>query len=120
MMNRAVVADDDYSSLTLWYPGGVRADSVQATDRLIERNAVITGTKGSIFLPDFQHAVKMTVQSLDKEAWDVELPVEINGFEYEIREVSHMNEEWPLRGRGKELQPDTQPSGQHSADPADG
>lgn len=79
---------DDYSSLTLWYPGGVRADSVQATDRLIERNAVITGTKGSIFLPDFQHAVKMTVQPLDKEAWDVELPVEINGFEYEIREVS--------------------------------
>ena len=49
---------------------------------------MITGIKGSIFLPDFQHAVKMTVQPLDKEAWDVELPVEINGFEYEIREVS--------------------------------
>ncbi len=79
---------DDYSSLTLWYPDHVRVDSVQATDRLIERNAVITGTGGSIFLPDFQHAVKMTVRPADGEEWDVELPVEINGFEYEIREAS--------------------------------
>ena len=44
---------DDYSSLTLWYPGGVRADSVQATDRLIERNAVITGTKEAFSFPIF-------------------------------------------------------------------
>lgn len=81
---------DDYSSLTLHYPGNITVHSVQATDRVMERTAVIRGTKGSIFLPDFQHAVSMTVRPLNGEACEMEFPVEINGFEYEIRETSRL------------------------------
>ena len=79
---------DEYSSLHLCYPGGRTADSVQTIGQELERNAVITGTKGEIFLPDFQHAQSMTVRPADGEAYTVEMPFEINGFEYEVREVS--------------------------------
>ena len=78
----------EYSSLHLCYPGGRTADSVQTIGQELERNAVITGTKGEIFLPDFQHAQSMTVRPADGEAYTVEMPFEINGFEYEVREVS--------------------------------
>lgn len=37
---------------------------------------------------DFQHAVSMTVKPDNDEEYTVESPVDINGFEYEIREVS--------------------------------
>ena len=47
---------DDYSRLVLTYPGGCKAESVQTIGQELERNARIAGTKGSIFLPDFQHA----------------------------------------------------------------
>ena len=53
-----------------------------------ERNARIVGTKGSIFLPDFQHAETMTLEVEGKEPEVIRCPVDINGFEYEIREAS--------------------------------
>ena len=54
----------------------------------LERNARIVGTKGSIFLPDFQHAETMTLEVEGKEPEVIRCPVDINGFEYEIREAS--------------------------------
>ena len=36
----------------------------------------------------FQHAQSMTVRPADGEAYTVGMPFEINGFEYEVREVS--------------------------------
>ena len=45
---------DDYSRLALTYPGGCMAESVQTIGQELERNARIVGTKGRIFLPDFQ------------------------------------------------------------------
>ena len=57
-------------------------------DGLLERNARIVGTKGSIFLPDFQHAETMTLEVEGKEPEVIRCPVDINGFEYEIREAS--------------------------------
>ena len=74
--------------LTLTYPGGCKAESVQTIGQELERNARILGTKGSIFLPDFQHAETMTLEMEGKEPEVVRCPVDINGFEYEIREAS--------------------------------
>ena len=71
-----------------WYPGGCRAESVQTIGQELERNAHIVGTKGSIFLPDFQHAETMTLEVEGKEPEGIRCPVDINGFEYEIREAS--------------------------------
>lgn len=94
---------DDYSRLVFTYSGGCTAESVQTIGSVLERNATITGTKGSVFLKDFQHATEMSIrlnnQEEDKEVQKetgkegreeikVECPVEINGFEYEIREAS--------------------------------
>ena len=79
---------DDYSRLVLTYPGGCRAESVQTIGQELERNARILGTKGSIFLPDFQHAETMTLEVEGKEPEVIRCPVDINGFEYEIREAS--------------------------------
>ena len=79
---------DDYSSLALTYPGGCMAESVQTIGQELERNARIVGTKGSIFLPDFQHAETMTLEVEGKEPEGIRCPVDINGFEYGIREAS--------------------------------
>ena len=79
---------DDYSRLALTYPGGCMAESVQTIGQELERNARILGTKGSIFLPDFQHAETMTLEVEGKEPEVIRCPVDINGFEYEIREAS--------------------------------
>jgi len=79
---------DDYSRLLLTYPDGCTAESVQTIGQELERNARIVGTKGSIFLPDFQHAETMTLEVKGEEPEVIQCPVDINGFEYEIREVS--------------------------------
>ena len=79
---------DDYSCLALTYPGGCKAESVQTIGQELERNARIIATKGSIFLPDFQHAETMTLEVEGKEPEIIRCPVDINGFEYEIRETS--------------------------------
>lgn len=79
---------DDYSVLQLVYPGGRTAQCIQTIGMKIDRHAAIFGTKGSIYIDDFQHAVSMTVKPDNDEEYTVESPVDINGFEYEIREVS--------------------------------
>lgn len=53
----------------------------------IPRNAAIYGTKGNIFLEDFQHADKMRVCVNGEEPQEFDFPIEMGGFEYEIREV---------------------------------
>ena len=74
--------------LVLTYPGGCKAESIQTIGQELERNARIVGTKGSVFLPDFQHAETMTLEVEGKEPEVIRCPVDINGFEYEIREAS--------------------------------
>ena len=79
---------DDYSCLHLTYPGGCTAESIQTIGCELERNARIVGTKGSIFLPDFQHAEQMMLEVDGEAPRVIRCPVEINGFEYEVREAS--------------------------------
>ena len=66
----------------------VRQNQSRQLGRNLKRNARIEGTKGGIFLPDFQHAETMILEVEGKEPETIECPVDINGFEYEIREVS--------------------------------
>lgn len=79
---------DEYSKLLFTYSDGATAESVQTIGEELERNATIIGTKGSVFLEDFQHAQSMTVRLENGEETVLDYPEEINGFEYQIREVS--------------------------------
>ncbi|MGN0707088.1 MAG: Gfo/Idh/MocA family protein [Faecalibacterium sp.] len=79
---------DDFSRLELEYPCGCRAQSVQAIGQELVRNARIVGTKGSVFLPDFQHAQQMVLELNGQAPRTLDFPEEINGFEYQIRESS--------------------------------
>ena len=78
---------DEYSRITLWYPCGAEAELITTIGTALPREGEITGTKGRIFLPDFQNAERMTVYTGDT-AEDVSMPFEATGFEYEIRESS--------------------------------
>ena len=79
---------DEFSALQLAYPNGATAHSVQTIGMDLERHAAIFGTKGIIRLEDFQHAHHMTVRKYDGESYEVNCPVDINGFEYQIREAA--------------------------------
>lgn len=79
---------DDFSTILLSYPGGRTATVTTCIGMDMPREAVIFGTKGSILLEDFQHAERMTVRPEGQEAYVVEMPFDVNGFEYQIREVS--------------------------------
>lgn len=78
---------DDFSTILLRYPGGKSAVVTTSIGINMTRYAIVYGTKGSIALDDFQHAEKLTVQVEGECACVIDLPKEINGFEYQIREV---------------------------------
>lgn len=79
---------DDFSTIMLEYPGGQTAAVTTSIGMAMPREAVIFGTKGAIRLPDYQMAQSMTVQPYDGESYEIAIPFEVNGFEYQIREVS--------------------------------
>lgn len=79
---------DAYSRLLLRYPSGCVALSTQAIGQELTRNAWITCERGSIFVPDFQHAARMVVLREGESPEMVRCPFEYNGFEYQIREAS--------------------------------
>lgn len=79
---------DDFSAILLEYPGGRTASITTAIGMDIPREAAVYGTRGAITLPDYQKAEIMTVRPYEGEAYEVKIPFEVNGFEYQIREVS--------------------------------
>lgn len=90
---------DDFSNITLRYEKSGSADGTTEYGRYataniitsigldIPRNAAVYGTKGNIFLDDFQHADRMKVCVSGEEPQEYSFPIEMGGFEYEIREV---------------------------------
>lgn len=78
---------DDFSTILLRYAGGKSACVTTSIGINMARAAVVYGTKGSIALDDFQHARKLHVYLGDGTCRTLEFPEEINGFEYQIREV---------------------------------
>lgn len=79
---------DDFSSILLNYPGGRTASVTTSIGMAMPREGVVYGTTGAIYLPDYQMAQKLEVRPYGKEPWEVSMPFEVNGFEYQIREVS--------------------------------
>ena len=79
---------DEFSVIQLNYPGGKTAQCLQTIGLQIERRAALYFEKAAIYLPDFQGAYSMTVKPLEGEPYERSCPAEINGFEYQIREVS--------------------------------
>ncbi len=79
---------DEFSAVLLEYPGGRSATVLTGFAADMPRNASVFGTEGEITLPDFQMAEKMTVRRYDGNVREVAIPFDVNGFEYEIREVN--------------------------------
>lgn len=79
---------DEFSVLQLEYDGGVTAQSMQAIGLQTERRAALFFDGATVYLPDFQGAYKMVVKPNDGEEFVAEFPAEINGFEYQLREVA--------------------------------
>lgn len=79
---------DDFSSILLEYPGGRTACVTTAIGLNMPREAAVFGTKGSISIPDHQHAEVMVVRPDNGDAYEVKMPFDVNGFEYQIREVN--------------------------------
>mgnify|MGYP002423529882 FL=1 len=79
---------DEFSVIQLRYPKGRTAHSLQTIGLQIERKAALYFDRASIYLPDFQGAYSMIVEPVDSDSYEVDSPPEINGFEYEVREVT--------------------------------
>ena len=79
---------DEFSVLQLEYDGGVTAQSMQAIGLQTERRAALFFDGATVYLHDFQGAYKMVVKPNDGEEFVAEFPAEINGFEYQLREVA--------------------------------
>lgn len=78
---------DDFSTMLLEYDKKT-ATIVTSIGMDIPRKAAIYGTKGAIYLDDFQHADELTVCPFDKEEYSLSFPISMGGFEYEIRHMS--------------------------------
>ncbi|HIX14998.1 MAG TPA: Gfo/Idh/MocA family oxidoreductase [Candidatus Hungatella pullicola] len=79
---------DDYSTILMKYPSGCTAAISTSIGMEMPRRAAVFGTKGMVELEDFQKAETMTVKIYGEEEYQVSLPFDINGFEYQIREAS--------------------------------
>lgn len=77
---------DDYSEIYFKYKNGTKAKSILSIGKDIDREVFIEGEKGSIYIPDFQHATKFILR-IDKKEEEYNFPFIINGFEYQINEV---------------------------------
>ncbi len=77
---------DDYSEINLSFKNGIKAKCVTTIGKEIKREAYINGTKGMIYIPDFQQnqCFKLIINNEEKE---YSYPFEINGFEYQIKEA---------------------------------
>lgn len=80
---------DEYSVVQLVYPSGKTANCLQTIGLNIERRAALYFDGASIYLPDFQGAYSMTVKPVEGDEYTLDFPPDINGFEYEIREVTN-------------------------------
>ena len=80
---------DLYCNVLLQYAGGQTANIFSAINLQTAITATITGTKGRIHIhsPWFK-AHQLTIELNNGEARTLSFPLELNGFEYEIREVT--------------------------------
>lgn len=79
---------DWFSHLTLRYPGDVEAAMTTTIGMELPRRGVVAGTEGRIVFDDFQMAQRFTLTPYGGEEQVFELPFDVNGFEYQIRETA--------------------------------
>ncbi len=82
-------ATDDYSSIIFKYKNGTIAAAITSIGIDLGKKALIQGSLGLILLDDFQQAQSFRIIKYDGTCKNIELPFDINGFEYEIREVEN-------------------------------
>ena len=78
---------DDFETMIFEYDNGKTATMTVSIGMKINKEGCIYGTKGCIYLPDFQKADKMSIEYHDGTSEEIDMPMEINGFEYQIRET---------------------------------
>lgn len=89
---------DEFETMIFEYEDGKTATLTVSIGMRIDKEGVIYGTLGSIKLPDFQKAEKMYINYYDGRSEVIDMPVEINGFEYQIREAVSSIQDRKLSG----------------------
>ena len=78
---------DEFSSILLQYSEGKSALVTTSIGIPMERTAVIYGTAGNIIIEDHQFLQRFIVKPNGREPYTIEIPFEVNGFEYQILET---------------------------------
>ncbi len=78
---------DETSEYFFSYPGGARAELFASFRKAVPHDAVLTGTKGSIRIPNFFHPSRMTITRTGCEPECIEVPYASTGYQYEAAEV---------------------------------
>lgn len=81
------VGTDSVSSMLLQYSTGQTAQLTAAIQTTLPTWGAVFGTGGRIEVPNFKNPPFIRVFPNGKEPYTVERPFDVNGFEYEIREV---------------------------------
>lgn len=79
---------DDFSTIMMKYGNGATAHIATVIGVDMPRNAAVFGSKGAIYLSDFQHADHLKVCINDGNSYEMDFPILMGGFEYEIREAT--------------------------------
>lgn len=87
---------DECVSINLEYEEGRQAQLYAAINLDTVRDANIIGTKGRIRIPKFSNGDTAYIL-IDGKEEKIEMPFDINGFEYQIREVSNCINEGKLQ-----------------------
>lgn len=78
---------DEQAAVLLSYDADQIASLSCAITTRTSQDARIFGTKGAIYIPNFSRATSATLEVLEKEPVQIEIPFTGNGFEYQVLEV---------------------------------
>ena len=81
------VGTDEYSTILMQYENGAIAQLTTAIKTTIPVLGCVYGSKGYLNIPEFKNPKQFQVVLNDGTSYTIEKEVEINGFEYEIREA---------------------------------
>jgi len=87
-LNISGYGTDDLASVLLSYPCGTTAALTSSIGARMPVEGVIFGSAGLIHLPNYQVATTMTLHPQDGEPTEYNMPFDINGFEYQVREFT--------------------------------
>ncbi|NOU36602.1 MAG: Gfo/Idh/MocA family oxidoreductase [Kiritimatiellaceae bacterium] len=79
---------DETSEYFFSYPNGARAELFASFRKAVPHDAVLTGTKGSIHIPNFFHPHRMTITRHGAAPETLEIPYAPTGYQYEAVEVA--------------------------------